>query len=177
MPKVGHARASKRAQSAEERLREHLRARNLRVTPERLDVLEGVLSHEGHFDAEALLAHLRSHNKSVSRATLYRTLDHLADAGLVHKHHFDEGHALFEHVHGRSHHDHMVCERCGAVIEFVSEQIEALQDQICRQHGFRALRHVHQLFGICRDCQAREGRTRRRVARERGVHEATGEDA
>ena len=142
-----------RAQSAEDRLREHLRSRNLRVTPERLDVLEGVLDREGHFDAEELLAHLRSNDKGVSRATLYRTLDHLADAGLVHKHHFEEGHALFEHVHGRSHHDHMVCDRCGSVIEFVSEEIESLQEQICRQHGFRVLRHVHQLFGVCQDCQ------------------------
>ncbi len=147
-----------RAPSAEEHLREHLRTRNLRVTPERLEVLDGVLSHEGHFDAEQLLTHLRRQGKSVSRATLYRTLDHLAEAGLVHKHHFDEGHALFEHVHGRSHHDHMVCDRCGTVIEFVSEEIEALQDQICRQHGFRAERHVHQLFGICRSCLAAEAR-------------------
>jgi len=148
-----HSKAA-RAQSAEERLREHLRSRNLRVTPERLDVLEGVLDREGHFDAEELLAHLRSNDKSVSRATLYRTLDHLSDAGLVHKHHFEEGHALFEHVYGRSHHDHIVCDRCGTVIEFVSEEIEALQEQICRQHGFRVLRHVHQLFGVCHNCQA-----------------------
>ena len=151
-----------RAQSAEERLREHLRARNLRVTPERLDVLEGVLSHEGHFDAEELLAHLRRSHKTVSRATLYRTLDHLAEAGLVRKHHFEEGHALFEHVYGRSHHDHMMCDRCHMVIEFVNEEIEALQDQICRQHGFRELRHVHQLFGICRDCQAAEIRPQKK---------------
>ncbi len=140
----------------EERLREHLRARNLRLTPERLQVLEGVLSREGHFDAEELLEYLRRSNKSVSRATLYRTLDHLAEAGLVKKHHFSEGHALFEHVYGRAHHDHMVCDRCGKVIEFVNEQIEALQLEVCRQHGFRELRHVHQLFGICRDCQTSE---------------------
>jgi Fur family ferric uptake transcriptional regulator len=157
---VGKRPAPRRDQSAEERLREHLRARNLRVTPERLDVLEGVLSRDGHFDAEELLAHLRRSNKSVSRATLYRTLDHLAEAGLIHKHHFAEGHALFEHVHGRSHHDHMVCDRCGKVIEFVHEQIEALQDQICRQHGFREQRHVHQIFGVCRDCQKKQARAR-----------------
>jgi len=142
--------------SPEERLREHLRARNLRLTPERLHVLEGVLSREGHFDAEQLLEYLRRSNKSVSRATLYRTLDHLAEAGLVKKHHFKEGHALFEHVYGRAHHDHMVCDRCGRVIEFVNERIEELQREVCRQHGFHEIRHVHQIFGVCRDCHSRE---------------------
>lgn len=147
--------ASRERRGPEEILREHLRARNLRVTPERLAVLQGVLDREGHFDAEDLLEHLRHSKKPVSRATLYRTLDHLAEAGIVKKHRFQEGHALFESVHGREHHDHMVCERCGTVIEFVSEQIEDLQDEICKKHGFRAHGHVHQIFGICRSCQTK----------------------
>jgi Fur family ferric uptake transcriptional regulator len=149
-------RLEKETRSAQERLHDHLSARNLRLTPERLLVLDGVLTREGHFDAEELLEHLRRTNKSVSRATVYRTLDHLAEAGLVKKHHFQEGHALFEHVYGRDHHDHMVCDRCGRVIEFVDDKIEALQEEVCKQHGFRELRHVHQIFGICSACQAVE---------------------
>jgi Fur family ferric uptake transcriptional regulator len=142
--------------SPEERLREHLRARNLRLTPERLNVLRGVMSREGHFDADELLEHLRRTQRPVSRATLYRTLDHLAEAGLVKRHHFGEGHALFESAFGRAHHDHMVCQRCGRVIEFVNEQIETLQDEICKLHGFRPLGHVHQIFGICSSCREQE---------------------
>jgi len=140
--------------SPEERLREHLKSRNLRITPERLTVLHGAMTQSGHFDAEELLEALRRSNRPVSRATLYRTLDHLAEAGLVKRHHFQEGHARFESNFNRAHHDHMVCERCGQVIEFVSEQIEALQEEICEQHGFRAHGHVHQIFGLCKDCQA-----------------------
>lgn len=137
----------------EERLRDHLKARNLRVTPERLTVLQSVMNQQGHFDAEELLETLRRSNRPVSRATLYRTLDHLAEAGLVKRHHFREGHASFESAFERAHHDHMVCERCGTVLEFVSEEIEALQEQVCAEHGFRPLGHVHQIFGICRACQ------------------------
>jgi len=139
--------------SGEEQLREYLKTRNLRMTPERLQVLEGVLSREGHFDAEELLQHLQKQGKTVSRATLYRTLEHLADAGLVLRHHFREGHALFEHAHDRKDHDHMVCERCGRVFEFLSERLHKIQNEICEAEGFLETRHVHQIFGICRDCQ------------------------
>lgn len=153
MPAIRSKEAVAPDHGPEERLREHLKARNLRMTPERLMVLQGAMSQSGHFDADELLESLRRSNREVSRATLYRTLDHLAEAGLVKRHHFGEGHARFESVFDRAHHDHMVCHRCGAVIEFVSEEIETLQDQICEQHGFLALGHVHQIFGICRNCQ------------------------
>ena len=154
MPPRTQDRESVASGSPEELLRDHLKAHNLRMTPERLTVLHGAMSQEGHFDAEELFETLRRSNRPVSRATLYRTLDHLAEAGLVKRHHFREGHARFESVFERAHHDHMVCDRCGAVIEFVSEEIERLQDQVCAEHGFRPHGHVHQIFGLCRSCQA-----------------------
>ena len=137
----------------EARLREYLRARNLRMTPERRWVLHGVLSREGHFHAEELLTFLRRRQMPVSRATLYRTLDHLTASGLVKKHRFGTDHALFEPSFGRHHHDHMVCDRCGDVSEFVNEDIERLQAQVCTAHGFVATNHVMQIFGICSRCQ------------------------
>lgn len=138
------------------RFEQYLRTRNLRMTPERRSVLEVILSREGHFDAEELLVFLRRRHKQVSRATLYRTLEHLQGAGLVKMHRFGQGHALFEHVYGRSHHDHMVCDRCSQVIEFVNDEIERLQEEVCHQHGFRSTNHVMQIFGICRACQEKE---------------------
>src|SRR5262245_25995885 len=149
-------RALSKTAEPEERLREYLRSRNLRMTPERRWVLQGVLSREGHFDAEELLAFLHRRHMPVSRATLYRTLDHLTASGLVKKHQFGKGHALFEHIYGRQHHDHLVCDRCGAVIEFVNDDIERLQDEVCLAHGFNATNHVMQIFGICAACQKRE---------------------
>ena len=135
---------------------QYLRRRNLRLTPERRIVLETIMKREGHFDAEELLQFLRRRNKRVSRATLYRTLDHLRGAGLVWMHRFGTGTALYESVHGREHHDHMVCTKCRSVIEFVNEEIENLQREVCRTHGFRPTSHVMQIFGLCRACRNEE---------------------
>lgn len=139
-----------------DRFQKYLREQNLRMTPERRTVLDVILSREGHFDAEELLQFLRRRQKPVSRATLYRTLDHLRGAGLVKMHRFGRGHALFEHVYGRKHHDHLVCDRCGRVIEFVNEEIERLQELVCDQHDFRSTNHVMQIFGVCSECRKEE---------------------
>jgi Fur family ferric uptake transcriptional regulator len=152
------ARVAAKTAEPEERLREYLRSRRLRMTPERRWVLQGVLSREGHFDADELLAFLHRRHMPVSRATLYRTLEHLTASGLVKMHRFGRGHALFEHIYGRQHHDHMVCDRCGKVIEFVNEEIERLQDEVCHAHGFAATNHVMQIFGICSGCQKQDER-------------------
>jgi Fur family ferric uptake transcriptional regulator len=146
-------RAASKTAEPEERLREYLRSRKLRMTPERRWVLQGVLSREGHFDADELLAFLHRRSMPVSRATLYRTLEHLTASGLVKMHRFGRGHALFEPNYGRNHHDHMVCDHCGDVIEFVNDQIEELQNQVCREHGFTATNHVMQIFGLCAGCR------------------------
>jgi len=136
-----------------QRFEEYLRAHNLRMTPERRAVLEVILSREGHFDAEELLQFLRRRRKPVSRATLYRTLDHLTLAGLVNKHSFGGGHARYEHIYDRKHHDHMVCERCGKVIEFINDDIERLQDAMCREYGFIPTNHTMEIYGICAECR------------------------
>ena len=138
------------------RFREYLKGRNLRLTPERRTVLETMLRREGHFDAEELLQFVRRRNKTVSRATLYRTLDHLRGAGLVWMHRFGGGHALYEHVYGRKHHDHMICDRCQRVIEFMNDEIETLQEEVCHAHDFESTRHVMQIFGICSECRKKE---------------------
>jgi Fur family ferric uptake transcriptional regulator len=150
--------ALSQAPEPEERLRDYLRERNLRMTPERRWVLQGVLSREGHFDAEELLQFLHRRHMPVSRATLYRTLEHLTASGLVKRHRFGQGHALFEHIYGRQHHDHLVCDRCGTVMEFVNDEIEALQEQVCRQHDFLSTNHVMQIFGVCARCRDAEAK-------------------
>lgn len=167
-------RGAGRTPDPEERLRDYLRSRNLRMTPERRWVLQGVLSRDGHFDAEELLAFLHKRHMPVSRATLYRTLDHLTASGLVKKHAFGRGHALFEHAYERQHHDHLICDRCGDVDEFVNDEIERLQDDVCRQHGFLATNHVMQIFGICRRCRASEAAPADAEARGASMPESDG---
>ncbi|NNF07891.1 MAG: transcriptional repressor [Candidatus Eisenbacteria bacterium] len=132
----------------------YLKEHRLRNTAERNAVLKELVQAKDHLDAEGLLVRLRKRSHPVSRATLYRTLDHLVIAGLVKKHSFGQGHAQYEYVLGRKHHDHMVCDRCGLVIEFINDEIESLQEEVCRQHGFQSTNHVMEIFGICKDCRS-----------------------
>ena len=135
---------------------EYLRAHNLRMTPERRVVLETLLDHRGHFRAEEILRLVRKRSRHLSRATLYRTLEHLRCAGLVRTLQFGRNPALFETTYGREQHDHMLCEKCGAVIEFENKEFERLQNRICERHGFLPTGHVIQIFGICDACRRRQ---------------------
>lgn len=130
----------------------YLASRNLKMTAERRRILEEVFSSADHFGADEL--HLRFVRKKVrvSRATIYRTLDHLVESGLVRRVYLDEKKAFFEHVHGRSHHEHMICLSCGKVIEFLDDDLERRQDEVCGAHGFKALRHSLRIVGLCADC-------------------------
>jgi len=135
--------------------RSYLRGRGLRFTAQRRAVLEGVMAREGHFDAEQLHDAL---GQDVSLATVYRTLSLLQEAGLIREVIQEADRARYEAVYGHAHHDHMICVRCGKVIEFCDERIEDLQRSICREHSFRALDHRMGIRGVCRQC--REGVTR-----------------
>lgn len=139
--------------SAKERFTKYLREGKYRLTPERFAVLEKILTSEGHFDADELYLKLKSGGSKVSRATVYNTLDLLERCGLVLKHSFGENHSRYEKAHGRPHHDHMICVRCGAIIEYVSERIAKAYGEICREKKFRPISSSFQIFGICEKCQ------------------------
>lgn len=130
----------------------YLRGHGHRVTAERLAVFDEIYAQHGHIDAERLLASLRARGAKVSRATVYRNLDLMVDCGLVRKSRLGQGRFLFEHLHPGQDHDHLVCTRCGRVVEFVSPGIVALQAEICRAHGFVASRHTLQIHGLCNRC-------------------------
>ena len=137
------------------RFSEYLARKRLRLTRERRAILEEMLHVRGHFDADQLLAHFRSKGRMVSRATLYRTLARLVEAGLVHKIEMEHGQARYETMFGRHHHDHMICLACGRIIEFESREIERAQDDVCRKKGFTMTGHMHQIRGHCAACAAR----------------------
>jgi Fur family ferric uptake transcriptional regulator len=131
----------------------YLERKGLKNTPERQVIVAEVLDIVEHFDPEDLQARLRRKGTRVSRATIYRTLEHLINSGLVRKTSLDQKTAFYENTLVRRHHEHMVCVGCGTVIEFTSDEIEALQDEVCRKHKFRPIRHTHQIMGYCRKCQ------------------------
>jgi Fur family ferric uptake transcriptional regulator len=121
-------------------------------------ILDEVLAVEGHFSADDLMAHFRSRGRLVAPATLYRTLNRLVEAGLVHRLPMARGQARYEPIFGRHHHHHMVCLVCGKIIEFESREIERIQESVCRRKKFTLLEHTHQLRGHCEDC-SRDGST------------------
>ncbi len=138
-----------------EKFREYLQARNLRDTSERRRILQEVYSVPKHFTADDLLDRFRRKRQAVSRATLYRTLNHLVECGLVRKLDLGQREAMYESVREREHHEHMICLACGKVIEFADEEMERLQEEACRSHRFYPVRHFLQVLGYCRDCRFR----------------------
>lgn len=140
------------------RFSEFLARNRLRLTRERRTILDEMLQIRGHFDADALLLHFKGRGLPVSRATLYRTLARLVEAGLVHKIEMAQGQARYEVMFGRHHHDHMICLTCGRLIEFESREIERLQEEICRRKGFTMTGHMHQIRGLCDGCAGRATR-------------------
>ena len=137
-----------------EQFLDQLRERGHRVTPERLHLFREVYSQHGHIDAEALLESIKKRGLKISRATLYRNLDLLAELGFVKRYRLGGSRFLYEHVHAGQRHDHLVCSECGRVAEFVSPGIEAMQREICRAHGFDPDEHTLQISGICLDCRS-----------------------
>lgn len=131
----------------------YLKTKDLNLTRERKLILGEVFSNDGHLEADEIYFRLRKGNKDVSRATVYRTLGLLVDSGLVRKVYLGEDHIHYEHTFGHSHHDHLVCLKCGKVIEFSDKKIEKLQSLVCQGNGFRELSHTVQIFGYCKGCQ------------------------
>jgi len=142
-------------------LEERLRERGCRVTGTRRQIAEHAFVHFGHFSAEALLGSLARHGRRVSRASVYRTLERLVELGLLRRYDLPGSPALYEPALGRTHHEHLVCESCGTILEFVQEEIERLQDEICRALRFEPHSHTLQIRGLCEGCQGNAAATRR----------------
>lgn len=111
-------------------------------------MLDAVLRKDGLFEPESLLDDLKSLGHRVSRATLYRTLTHLQDAGILRQVFFDHKKGHYEVVAGKQPYDHLICISSGRVIEFASEKLRALRDEICKEHGWDPISHQFQIFAI-----------------------------
>ena len=141
-----------------------LRERDLKSTSQRDDIARVFFATNRHISVEELYREVRKVNPRVGYATVYRTVRLLRECGLAAERHFHDGEARFENVEEEQHHDHLICERCGRIVEFANDEIEELQEQVARKLGFVISRHKMELYGICGDC--RTGRTPRPSRRE-----------
>lgn len=135
--------------------RRYLHGEKLKFTPERAMILDAVLRKTGLFDPEQLTADVKQAGHKTSRATVYRTLNHLQDAGILKQVFFDNKRSYYEVIAGgRQTNDYLICVATGKVIEFSSARLQALRDEICREHGFEPLSHRFHIFGISAEGKA-----------------------
>lgn len=119
---------------------------------DRFKVLEAFLSMEKHVTVDELAALLDSRGSRLSPEFVRDTLKMLNRLGFARQRRFDNGVVRYEHHHLGDHHDHMICTKCGRIIEFKEDRLEKYQIEIAASHGFHMLRHKMEIYGICADC-------------------------
>jgi Fur family ferric uptake transcriptional regulator len=139
-----------------ERFRRYLRDHRQPITRQRDLVAQVVLLSEDHPSVEGIRKALKARGENVGMATVYRTLDLLVQSGLVRAHDFGEGFRRYEPMPAQTHHEHLICERCGRVIEFQNERLERMLPIMADEHGFQHQRHRVEIYGVCRECRHRE---------------------
>ena len=149
---------------AKQRFMEFLEQKNLRLTAQRQAIIETVFSTHQHFTAEQLLEWSRQKDKSVSRATVYRTLPLLTESGLVREMDFGKDYKFYDPNYAEHpHHNHIICQDCEKIVEFESEKIEKLETEISNRLGFSLKSHRLQITASCEElkklgaCKKRTG--------------------
>ena len=148
----------------EQRFSDFLQSRGMRNTEQRRSLLDQVFSQHEHFDAEQLMERLPKKGESgyVSRPTVYRTLGEFVDAGLLRKFVLD-GRSVYEHDYGYPQHDHLYCSKCEKLIEFQSDELIKIRDEVGKTHSFQVKTHRLIVIGVCEDCRRGLRRVRRKV--------------
>ena len=130
-----------------------LKKENLKMTPQRVEVFREVCDSNEHQESEEIFISLRKRDVNISRATVYRTMDILYQHDLVQRMDIGDGKWRYEHWLDCHQHDHLICIRCGTIVEFINAQIEEIQNNVAKKFDYELVRHVHQLFGLCKQCR------------------------
>jgi len=132
---------------------DYLKKKNLKWSRQREVILDLFLSTHKHVTTEELYQLARSQSLQVGYTTVHRTLKLLSECGLASERHFSDRYTRFERKQKGQHHDHLICTKCGKIIEFKCEKIEKMQENIARQKGFKITHHRLELYGMCSTCK------------------------
>ncbi len=132
---------------------EYLQHKGLRLTSQRELIARTFFQKRGHTSTEELYRQVKKIAPGIGFATTYRTMKLLAESGLASLRSFGEGFSRYEPAGKADHHDHLICTKCGKIIEFENDRIEALQKSVARKHGFHVTNHKLELYGLCRKCR------------------------
>jgi Fur family ferric uptake transcriptional regulator len=124
------------------------------VTRQRTAVAEALIALDDFRSAQQLHEYLRAHGDSIGLATVYRTLQSLAEAHQVDVIRTGEGESLYRRCERREHHHHLVCRSCGATVEIDGPSVESWASRVGAAHGFTDIEHTIELFGTCEACRA-----------------------
>ncbi|MEZ6124527.1 MAG: Fur family transcriptional regulator [Planctomycetaceae bacterium] len=140
--------------SPPEKFREYLTTRGKRLTQEREIIVREIFADHEHFDVDEIVARLDrpQDGRRVSRATVYRTVAQLEEAGLIRKVARANDREVYEHDYGYPQHDHFICEKCSCLIEFRNEAVSEILERVAQELGFRMSGHRLEAHGVCSNC-------------------------
>ncbi len=142
--------------NAAEQLSDYLAGQGLKSTTQRDNILQVFVEAGRHLSAEELYARVKKSHPGIGFATVYRTLKLLAGAGMAEERRFEDGFTRYEYRATDGHHDHLICTKCGRIIEFENERIEQLQQDVAKKNRFQVQNHKLELYGLCGDCQGKK---------------------
>ncbi len=130
-----------------------LSTKKLRLTSQRKIIFNEFMTRNTHIDTDELFSKMKTIDKNIGLATIYRTLKLLTEAGIVREVKFGNEKPVYEAVIGRTHHDHLICSECGENIEFNDPELEAMQESIAKKYGYQLTGHSMYLTGLCSKCR------------------------
>ena len=143
-------------ESAKTIFNQYLKKKGMLCSRQREQIRDIFLKTEKHLTINDLYDMVRKKHPQLGLATVYRAMEVICDAGLAVKVDFGDNTQHYEHKYKHQHHDHLVCLKCGRIIEVISPEIEKLQENLARKHKFKAVRHRMEIFGLCRTCKQKK---------------------
>ena len=134
-------------------LKNYIKEKKLRSTPERDHILNEVMKLDEHFNAEELFGILQKKNEKIVLATVYNSLDLFVSAGILTKYRIGSEHSYYERAIDKPGHHHLICLECGNIIEFMADNLSDYELKIAKQKKFQIQNSTHQIFGKCGQCQ------------------------